>query len=254
MTYEEAIKAYEEAIKDCKSFADIIKWHEENIPQGLATFCTNHGETILENNTQLEAYMRDYGVEKHKPKLDFVLEKECKDTFDNCKSINVIDYGCGQGIGTGCLIDFLQDKNLSISAKLIEASEAALKRCMINLKQILPDANFEDIGLKFADITEKDLKFSETADLTVHIFSNVIDLDDSVFNIEKIAQTVKNAISGQNLFICVSPYFKDKNRNKRLDDFASKFLTSNFEKFRISSDIDDKNKIYGYVFEYLSKE
>lgn len=242
---------YQEAIKDCKSFADIIKWHEENIPQGLATFCTNHGENILENNTQLEAYMRDYG-KMHKQKLDFALKKGWKDTFDNCKSINVIDYGCGQGIGTGCLIDFLQNKNLSISTKLIEASGEALDRCFINLGQILPDGNFEDIERKFADITEENLEFSETADLTVHIFSNVIDLDDSVFNIEKITQTIKNAISGRNLFICVSPYIIDdkrKDRNKRLDDFISKFITSNFEKFKISG-----NEIYGYVFEYLSKE
>ena len=247
---------YQEAIKDCKSFADIIKWHEDNIPGDLATYCTNRGENILENNAQLEAYMCDYG-RKHKNKLDFSFEKKCKDTFDNCKSINVIDYGCGQGIGTGCLIDFLQNKNLSISAKLIEASGVALDRCFINLGQILPGGNFEDIEKKFADITEKDLKFSEIADLTVHIFSNVIDLDDSVFNIEKITQTIKNTISGRNLFICVSPYIKDdkrKNRNERLDDFVSKFITSNFEKFKISSDINDENKIYGYVFEYLSKE
>ena len=121
---------YQEAIKDCKSFADIIKWHEENIPQGLATFCTNHGENILENNTQLEAYMRDYG-QVHKKKLDKIFEK-LVNNFNHYNKINVVDYGCGQGIGTGCLIDFLQNKNLSISAKLIEASEVALKRCEIN--------------------------------------------------------------------------------------------------------------------------
>ncbi|MDA3058271.1 hypothetical protein OFN97_07465 [Campylobacter sp. VBCF_05 NA6] len=242
---------YKKAIKDCKSFKDIIKWHEKNIPGDLATYCTNRGENILENDTQLEAYMRDYG-KMHKQKLDFALKKGWKDTFDNCKSINVIDYGCGQGIGTGCLIDFLQDKNLSISAKLIEASKKARDRCEINLKQISPNTKFEFIQKEFTNITKENLEFSEIADLTVHIFSNVIDLDDSVFNIEKITQTIKNAISGRNLFICVSPDIKDykrKDRNKRLDDFISKFITSNFEKFKISG-----NKIYGYGFEYSSKE
>ena len=245
---------YKKAIKDCKSFADIIKWHEENIPEGLATFCTNRGENILENNAQLESYMRDYG-KMHKKKLDKIFVK-LVDSFNHYNKINVIDYGCGQGIGTGCLIDFLQDKNLSISAKLIEASGEALDRCFINLWQILPDGNFEDIEKKFADITEKDLEFEETADLTVHIFSNVIDLDDSVFNIEKITQTIKNAISGRNLFICVSPYIKDdkrKNRNERLDDFVSKFTSHNFKEIKIKLDYDPGCKIYHREFEVSDK-
>lgn len=245
---------YQEAIKDCKSFADIIKWHEENIPERLATFCTNHGENILENNAQLEAYMCDYG-RKHKDKLDKIFEK-LVDNFNQYNKINVVDYGCGQGVGIGCLIDFLQDKNLSISAKLIEASEKALCRCKINLNTILPNNKFEFIQKEFADITKEYLEFGEAADLTVHIFSNVIDLDDSVFNIEKITQTIKNAISGRNLFICVSPYIKDdkrKNRNERLDDFVSKFASHNFKEIKIKLDYDPGCKIYHREFEVSDK-
>lgn len=241
---------YQEAIKDCKSFADIIKWHEDNIPGDLATYCTNRGENILENNAQLEAYMCDYG-KMHKKKLDKIFEK-LVDNFNQYNKINVVDYGCGQGVGTGCLIDFLQDKNLSISAKLIEASKVALKRCEINLKQISPNTKFEFIQKEFTNITKENLEFSETAGLTVHIFSNVIDLDDNVFNIEKITQTIKNSISGQNLFICVSPSI-DEIHNKRINDFVSKFTSHNFKEIKIKLDYDPGCKIYHREFEVSDK-
>ncbi|MBR0071547.1 MAG: hypothetical protein IJP87_04350, partial [Campylobacter sp.] len=95
-------------------------------------------------------------------------------------------------------------------------------------------------------------EFSETAGLTVHIFSNVIDLDDNVFNIEKITQTIKNAISGRNLFICVSPSI-DEIHNKRINDFVSKFTSNNFKEIKIKLDYDPDCKIYHREFEVSDK-
>ena len=49
--------------------------------------------------------------------------------------IEIIDYGCGQGIGTICLVDYIKEqtnRNCNVvKIKLIEPSVLALKRAVL---------------------------------------------------------------------------------------------------------------------------
>ena len=195
----------------------------------------NQGVAILQTEGLLFIYIRSYG-NMHQAKL-----LQSFDTIPNLaneinrQDIQIIDYGCGQGIGSVVFIDFLkliQATNYTISKiKLIEPSEKALKRASINskysLKSINQNENVLAIHKTIEQINEQDLSTNPTS-IKFHIFSNILDVDD--FGIATLAQKISNSQSGVNYFICVSPkFYEDGNhpRNIRLNTFMNYFQQRN---------------------------
>ena len=70
----------------------------------------NHGVGLLQNDDELNCYLAAYG-KMHEEKIHSALE-----TITNIKEIvkndyQIIDWGCGQGLGTIAFSDFLKNKN-----------------------------------------------------------------------------------------------------------------------------------------------
>ena len=191
----------------------------------------NSGVTILETEDHLHQYIHAYG-NMHQAKLNQSFEALPNLLAEiNGQDIQIIDYGCGQGIGSIVFIDFLksaQANNFTISKiRLIEPSEKALKRASLNLKYCLKSLNQTEnvlaIHKTIDQIVTQDL-ITEQAAIKFHIFSNILDVDN--FNITLLAQKINNSQSGINYFICVSPKFWEEGnhpRNLRLDTFAKYF-------------------------------
>ena len=158
----------------------------------------------------------------HKAKLNYAFE-HLPETFFEIPEINIIDYGCGQAVATMCYADFLRKQGYEQKIRrvtLIEPSEAALKRAALHVSVFFPDAEIVTINKEFDDLETKDIVCDEDVP-TLHLLSNVLDLE--CFNLIEFKKLVKKRIGPSNLFVCVGPYFGDKDRGKHMDSFAKYF-------------------------------
>ena len=93
----------------------------------------HNGVALLDNEDALNCYIAAYG-EMHMIKCRSALQNF---PFDNISgSIEIVDWGCGQGIGSMCVVDCFKEHDLLQWLKqitLIEPSKFALERAEINL-------------------------------------------------------------------------------------------------------------------------
>jgi hypothetical protein len=153
----------------------------------------------------------------HQAKLDVAFGHIPAVFFDQPK-INIIDYGCGQGIGTMCYADFLSQKGITQNIKsvsLIEPSEICLKRAALHVSKFFPDAEISTINKTFDELSDDDINCEEDVP-TLHIMSNVLDLLD--FDLERFAELINDRMKGYNQFVCVGPYFGFQEKDKRMED------------------------------------
>ena len=157
---------------------------------------------------------------------------------------NIIDWGCGQGMATMVLLEYLLDvaidKDLS-TLLLIEPSIIALERAAFHASHFSPDLKPITINKDFDSLNINDfddLKGSHH----LHIFSNILDMD--FFSLSKLTQLIKQRFVGHNYFVIVSPYV-DKLRTDRIDLFVNSFSKENgFKKI-----VNDINQGRGYWLE-----
>ena len=185
----------------------------------------NHGIDQLTTEPQMLTYLYSFG-NMHQAKLNRAFD-HLPDAFLQQPEIRIVDYGCGQAIGTMCYADFLADRDLSQTIKtvtLIEPSEICLKRAALHVSQFFPNAEIRTICKTFDDLTADDL--ATTADIpTLHIFSNVLDIQ--AFNLENFANHINKTIKGYNLFVCVGPYFGYSDKDNRISHFLHLFDGNN---------------------------
>lgn len=185
----------------------------------------HRGIDILDSEPQMTAYIFAFG-KMHQAKLNYAFDK-LSDNFFEQKEINIIDYGCGQAIGTMCYADFIRKNHYSQKVKiitLIEPSEICLKRAALHTSVFFPDAEIKTVNKGFNDLNEKDIICSEETP-TLHILSNVLDILN--FDIYNFAELIKNNLKGKNQFVCVAPYYNGNEKDNRMDLFASKINGSN---------------------------
>lgn len=213
------------------------------LPQGLKDElyeALHRGIDILDSEPQMTAYIFAYG-KMHQAKLNYAFDK-LSDNFFGHDEINIIDYGCGQAIGTMCYADFLHKNGYSQKAKsitLIEPSEICLKRAALHTSVFFPDAEIKTVNKGFNDLNENDIICSEETP-TLHILSNVLDILN--FDIYNFAELIKKNLKGKNQFVCVAPYYNGNEKDNRMDLFASKINGSNIitRKYKANEFIPEK--------------
>lgn len=188
-------------------------------------------------------YFAFYGA-SHYYKLSYLLEE----LFGNLaqsrtnKNIEIIDYGCGQALATTCLIDYLKQNSLPTKTiakvKLIEPSKIALNRGILHINHLGLDSQTTDlkpINKNLQDLNQKDLSTSSN-NLKIHLFSNILDVTG--FEINNLANTVKESQSGSNYFICVSP----TDSNNRIQEFFNFWNQKEFRTEEIPLSSEDLYK------------
>ena len=133
----------------------------------------NRGLDILDSEPQMEAYLHAFGP-MHQAKLDYAFNHLPEEFFEQ-PQINIIDYGCGQALGTMCYADFLRDSGCSQEINtitLIEPSEMCLKRAALHVSAFFPNAEIKTVNKTFDELDENDICCDENVP-TLHIFSNV---------------------------------------------------------------------------------
>lgn len=199
----------------------------------------NRGVDILDSEPQMTAYIFAFG-KMHQAKLKYAFNKLPED-FLELPEINIIDYGCGQALGTMCYADFLLENGYSQKVKtitLIEPSEICMKRAALHTSVFFPEAEIKTINKKFDDLTQDDIICGKETP-TLHILSNVLDMTS--FDLGKFSGLIKSCLKGSNQFVCVGPYFKYSDRDDKLKVFCN-LLDGNaiyakvFDKFQFDSE------------------
>ena len=171
------------------------------------------GVAILDCEEQLMAYINLYG-HQHIAKLYRAFSKLPNDIVLN-STINIIDYGCGQALGTMCYAEFRKSKNPKQhvnSVTLIEPSVPCLERAEFHTRLFFPQASINLVNKVFDDLTPNDIYCDHNIP-TLHVFSNVLDM--KTFDIIKMTDLIDKCVKGYNYFVCVSPYhlFSNMSRN-----------------------------------------
>lgn len=204
---------------------ELIKRAKESLPPEYKARPWNcegleHGTGILKTDLQLNAYTAAYG-EMHQIK--------CRAAFQNFPfdqlqgTIQIVDWGCGQGFGSYCAIKTLEEHNFSQWVKrvvLIEPSKVALAKAVSNLN-CLTKGSVNILDLQKYCPGDGTLDEVESIDYTcanvIHIFSNILDVN--TVNIQKLASVC--ATSQSKVFLmCISPM---NSNSYRVDRFHSIF-------------------------------
>ena len=182
----------------------------------------NHGTACLSNEEQLCCYMAAYG-DMHKGKLNKILSDFPINKIDS--DLEIIDWGCGQGIGSATIIEILKQRNLIQwlrKVTLIEPSRCAIERANDNIRILTHDA--VEIDVKNLFLPTNDIAEGETLSSigyryknVIHVFSNILDV--TTINLGAVARMVASA-HGKHFILCIGP---KNGAAYRIEKFCSVF-------------------------------
>ena len=176
------------------------------------------GVKILEAENELHAYMLFYG-KMHYEKLRSSFHFLPQLIFKN--RVSIIDWGCGQGMASMSLKDYLNLNNIECNISnviLIEPSEFALKRASLHVRKYFGNINISTLKKDLDTLIDND--FEQNLGTKIHLFSNILDVE--LFSLTNLIKLVKAAFPGENYFVCASPYVNDL-KTRRLDGFMTSF-------------------------------
>ena len=185
----------------------------------------NRGKEIIQSDESLNNYLALY-LPIHVAKLYQLFQGTDISGFQE-KNITLIDWGCGTGLGTISLFEYLtslSDVNLNIkNVVLIEPSDLAIQKA----GRLIEDTDYFKnndsalikINKKFDELNSNEILHSN--EQTIHIMSNIIDLDN--FDIELMVKNIK--LNKNNLIFCITPGYKKARHN--LNEFFNYFNSSN---------------------------
>jgi hypothetical protein len=188
---------------------------------------------ILESEEELFGYFKSFG-NMHKAKLLSAFEV-LPETFDS--KVNVIDWGCGQGFASMVFLEKYAHEDVN-HITLIEPSEIALKRAALHCKKYCPDILFKTICKKIDDLDADNFNIPQS-DVTIHLFSNILDIDD--YSQSHLIELIELTQTGENYFTCVSPYI-DAIKTERLESFKRHF-ENNCDSFELLLDITNTKSL-----------
>lgn len=178
----------------------------------------NRGTALLDSHEHMCQYLFSFG-NMHTAKL--------KDAFSNLPStvfsdgFEIVDWGCGQALGTVNLFDYIKTKGFSNKVKkvtLIEPSKKALERAVLHVGSYLKDKSIvHAIADYFGSLKEEQIT-SASGKPVIHIFSNILDIGQ--IDLKGLANLIDQAVVSDNYMVCVGPLNPN---NQRIDAFYNYF-------------------------------
>lgn len=195
-----------------ESINNLPRWEQDRLYEELL-----RGTKVLEDELHMNMYLRSFG-NMHKAKMDEAVKQLPQPEKLFSEEIEIIDWGCGQGIATICLLDALRTKKIPLRIKritLVEPSTVAI----IRAKEILlcysecQNVEIRAVIKGFDELVEDDVKTSKCRKL--HLFSNILDV--TAFDLAAFTQLFQKTQKGGNYIVCVGPLNKD---HKRIEWFV----------------------------------
>jgi hypothetical protein len=211
----------------------------------------NRGLKIIETELELITYFYVYSL-IHAKKLRFLFDQYLHDLNERLainqnqmQKITIIDWGCGQGIGSQLLMEALLDSSktkLKFKPNLvcIEPSHLALNRAVLHLSHFCElrsiDLKIQGFCLKLDEIQveliEKIKADQIDEDINpihhryIHIFSNILDIED--YDQDHLSQLIKSkSLKGWHDCLIVSPIYGLKrlkySSDQRVEEMIDRF-------------------------------
>ncbi|MCD8408531.1 hypothetical protein LNI96_11445 [Tenacibaculum dicentrarchi] len=206
------------------------KWQEIN--DSSVFYSLQRGVKILTEENQLFSYLYSYG-KMHHNKMTSSFEYLPEELFNS--DIEIIDWGCGQGLASISFLDHFKDSiSLVSQTTLIEPSEIALKRASLHVKKFDDKIKIKTINKDLDSLFNSNFNTINTTK-KIHLFSNILDID--LFSLTNLIELIENTFNGENYFVCASPYVNNL-KTSRLNSFVDSFSTK--DNFELIKEIDNK--------------
>ena len=214
---------------------DIVKIVQQcynRLPNNLKNcpwVATDHGRLVLQTEEQLDAYLAAYG-EMHIVKCKAALQNlPCTKPEDdiNRHNFEIFDWGCGQGIATLTLLDFLRERGLLGRLNritLIEPSNIALTRAQRWVQQSAgPGIQVKAVNCPIPQDDATQIEgISCKSYMSINLFSNILDIRS--ISLSWLAHKASK-LAHVNYMICVGPKFSE---NTRIKDFCGYFNPTSY--------------------------
>lgn len=223
------INTYKNALNRIKNvnISSIIKLCHELLPEQWKSYPWKHPELVhgiglLASEEALNCYMSAYG-EIHVGKLRAAIMNFPFNKLVG--SIEIVDWGCGQGVGSTTLIEVLQQRDLLKWVKritLVEPSQNAIQRALCNISKMV-DNNIEINAInKFMPATvevtgELVTSIGYRYSNVIHVFSNILDV--KAIDLAEVARMVASS-HGNHFILCMGP---KNSAAYRIEQFCSVF-------------------------------
>lgn len=176
------------------------------------------GIAILQTSEQMCQYLNAFG-NMHRAKLLDAFTHLPTDIFNG--PFNIVDWGCGQGMGTINLFDSIRSKGMRLHVQkitLIEPSKAALSRAILHTSLYLTD-DVEIVSIQdfFENVRANQITAAPGVPV-IHIFSNILDVEQ--IDLKHLSNIIDNAVISDNYLVCVGPLNPN---NRRIDAFYNYF-------------------------------
>ncbi|MBD5165977.1 UvrD-helicase domain-containing protein [Helicobacter sp.] len=197
----------------------------------------NHGINRLQTPEALNCYTAAYG-NMHLYKCRIALQNFPFKRIEK-QVIEIVDWGCGQGLGTLCVLDALRQREMLTKQRLknitlVEPSEIALKRACDNItKATNGEVKLNPIQCYLPSNNEKienEISGIEYyCQNIIHIFSNILDIP--TIHLEKLANLMTDndstalANNRTHYILCIGPMNKT---HYRIDRFCELFRVQDF--------------------------
>lgn len=223
---------YAEDIKQCNSIDDIIDYCHNALPEEYKGRPwthpeLNHGINLLASDVALNCYMSAYG-DMHVTKCRAAMMNF---PFNDIQgSIEIVDWGCGQSIGSATIIEVLRQRNLFQWLRkitLIEPSHSAIERANDNIRTLTHGTvkiDVKNLFLPANDIVEGETlnSIGYRYNNIIHVFSNILDV--TAIDLGIVAKMVASA-QGKHFVLCIGP---QNGAAYRIEKFCSVFGEQNY--------------------------
>lgn len=147
--------------------------HDHDLKGGLKS-----GTKILSSMEELAQYLYSYGPMTQRQWRTWVPTKAFANTIVAGGRLHVVDHGCGQGTSLAAFLDREPLYRSRVAAiTLIEPSRLALERAGRIAQCYCPNVSISRVNKKFDDLTTDELRSRIPIDATIHILSQVLDID-----------------------------------------------------------------------------
>jgi len=207
------------AEQENSDYSKYIKAMEQPTFEKMRRYCSN----LVDDNSAdtLHVELAKNG-RMYKALIYDAMEQFLEDLED--ESLTLIDWGCGQGLASALIIDYINEKEIDIEIKkviLIEKDEKKLSRAMLHVDALKED-EFE-IETLYTD--------SDNSTITLNLLAN----DNMPIDFE---------VSGESYFVCLS------NTEKDFVDKAYKNINNlvNIQNISVRNDKIGKYQRYEKIF------